>query len=339
MKYSAFLYDKNNVFLSELPFEGFSLKKKLNDIPVLELRINYFIFKDWAKRQNVEVEQLLTSGFRWINFKGDNTSFFKGFLSEVKIDKAQYDININLTFLGWLGYFKRRYITKTYSNTDAGSIAWDIINTAQTEAYGNIGITQGTIEATKNRDRTYNDDEVARSIIALSNSNLKDGFEFEITNDKVLTIKQRIGVDKPYIILDERNTEAWNIDFLIATSLTNKVKLKGEGFGDNQLIVVREASNTIKDKWYLLENIISEVNIKEAITLQDKGDKYLNQYQDVNKTFSLTTLPINYSIDDFDVGDGVKVKIENIIDGIYRIKTKELSYSGEKEVIKLEFLF
>lgn len=339
MIYRALIYDKSNTFISELPFEGFSFTKKLNDIPVLELRINYHILLDWAKKQNTTVENILTSGFRWVNFKADNNTLFKGYLSEVKISKAQYDINVNLTFLNWLGYFKRRYITKTYTNTDAGSIAWDLINTAQLETYGNIGITQGIIQTTKNRDRTYTNDEVAKSIIALSNSNLKDGFEFEITNDKVFTVKSRIGTDKPYIVLDERNIESWNIDFLISTSLTNKVTLKGEGYGDSQLTVIREASNIYKDKWYLLENIISDVNVKEQTTLQDKGDKYLEKYQDVNKTFSLTTVPVNYSIFDFDVGDGVKVKIEDIIDGVYRIKTKQFSFSGDEEKIKLEFLF
>ncbi len=212
MIYKAFIYGKNNAFVSEMPFEGFTLTKKLNDIANLELRGNYFVLDDWAKKQNTTVENILTSGFRWVDFKGDDNTLFKGFLSEVKISKAQYDVNVNLTFLNWLGYFRKRYITKTYTNTDAGSIAWDLISTAQSQSYGNIGIVQGTIQSTKNRDRTYVDDEIAKSIIALSNSNLKDGFEFEITNDKSFTVKSRIGTDKPFIVLDERNIESWDID-------------------------------------------------------------------------------------------------------------------------------
>lgn len=339
MIYRAFIYDKNNIFISELPFEGFSLTTKLNDIPVLELRVNYHILEDWANKQNNTIEQTLTSGFRLIEFKGGNNTLFKGFLSEIKISKAEFDINVNLTFLGWLGYFRRRYITKTYTNTDAGLIAWDIINTAQSQSYGNIGITQGTIQTTKTRNRTYNDDEIAKSIIGLSNSNLKDGFEFEITNDKVFTVLSRIGSDKPNIVLDERNIETYNVDFLISIGLINKVKLKGEGYGENQLVVVREASNTYKNKWYLLEEIVSDVNIKETTTLQDKGDLILQKYQDYNKTFDLTTIPINYSIFDFNIGDAIKVRIQDLVDGLFRIKEKQLSFSGNEEVIKLSFIF
>ena len=335
----AFLYDKSDVFLAELPIEGLTITFELNGIPKSQIRVNYHIFKDWMERQNVAVNDVLSSGFRWVKITRNNLTIFKGILTEASIQKYEMDINISLTFKGWLSYFEKRYITKTYSDTDAGQIAWDMINAAQSESYGDIGIIQGTIETTVSRDRTYKDDEIAKSIIGLSNFNILNGFEFEITNDKVFTVKSRIGADKPYIVFDRSNIKSWQVDYKLSLLLTNKVIAYGEGMGEAQLRVVREGSNTYKDKWYLLEEIYNNISVKEQTTLEAQADKYIDQNKDSSKVFNISVITNNIDLNDYNVGDGVKVEIEDIINGLYRIKTKEINVNEGVEEIKLEFLF
>ena len=335
----AFLYDKSDVFLAELPMEGLGITFELNNIPKAQIRVNYHIFKDWMTRQNIAVNDVLSSGFRWVKITRNNTVIFKGILTEASIQKYVMDINVFLTFRGWLAYFEKRYITKTYTNTDAGQIAWNMISTAQSETYGNIGITQGTIQTTVSRDRTYKDDDIAKNIIHLTNFEIINGFEFEITNDKVLTVKSRIGTDKPYIVFDRANIKSWQIDYKLSLLLTNKVIAYGEGMGDAQLKVIREASNTYKDKWYLLEDIYNNISVKEQATLEAQADNYIDKNKDASKVFNIKVITNNIDLNDYNVGDGVKVEIEDIINGIYRIKTKEIYVNEGSEEIRLEFLF
>jgi hypothetical protein len=335
----AFLYDKNNNFVAELPFEGLSIVFELNAVYKASIRVNYHIFKSWMSQQNVTIEQVLTSGFRWVKIVRDSSTIFKGILSEASVQKFDMDINVSLTFKGWLGYFERRYITKTYTNTDQGLIAWDIINTAQSESYGNIGITQGTIETTVNRDRTYKDEEITKSLIHLSNSEILNGYEFEITNDKVFTAKARLGADKPYIVFDRSNIKSWQVDYKLALLLTNQIKAYGSGLGDTQLTVTRNASDAYKDKWYLLQDHLSSLSVSEQATLEAEADRKLDLNKDFSKTFQLTVVTNNIELTEYNIGDKVKVEIENIINNLYRIKTKEININNGEEEVRLEFLF
>jgi hypothetical protein len=74
---------------------------------------------------------------------------------------------------------EKRYTSNTYTSTDAGQIAWGLINTTQGLTGGNLGLTQGTIEATQNRDRTYLDEKIGEKIIQLTE--VINGFDFLIT--------------------------------------------------------------------------------------------------------------------------------------------------------------
>lgn len=337
--WEVFLYDKNGSFMYELPIEGLSLDFKLNNIWVFNGRVNYYVFKRRVERYGDTVENALIGGFREIRVKKNGVVRFRGILSEVNISKAQVDINISLTAKSWLAYFSKRFITKTYTNTDAGQIAWDLINTAQQETDGNIGITQGTIEATVNRNRTYKDDEIAKSIIHLAWPNILNGFDFEISNDKVFTVKQRLGVDKPYIVLDERNIESWQVDFFTGLSLTNKVISRGNGTGDTQPRVETTPDPTYTSKWYLLEEVRNDTGVEQTDTLLDKANMYVEKHRSPWKSFTVKLKMTNVNESDFDIGDGVKVVIEDFVNGIYRIYRKQIRFSNDTEDVNLEFIF
>jgi hypothetical protein len=75
---------------------------------------------------------------------------------------------------------------KSFSNTDAGDIAWELIDDSQNETDGDFGITQGSIETTVDRDRTFNDKNIMEALVQLSEVN--NGFDFEITDSKVFNV-------------------------------------------------------------------------------------------------------------------------------------------------------
>lgn len=84
-------------------------------------------------------------------------------------------------------------LTVDYIDTDAGTIAWGLINHTQTAgSYGDFGITEGTIESTVKRTREYPQyTNILRSIQELSDS--LGGFDYEVTPDKVFNVYRSMG--------------------------------------------------------------------------------------------------------------------------------------------------
>lgn len=333
------LYDKNNNFICEVPFEGLEVVFELNGFWSASVSTNIFDLRRVISQFGMTVEDLLSGGFRWAKIKREDEVVFSGFLTEPSIRKAGKSIDCELFFNGWLSYFRKRFITKQYEGVDAGQIAWDLISTAQSEAYGDIGVTQGTIEATVDRDRTYVDDEVANAIVRLSAFHIDNGFDFEISNDRVFTVKQRLGSDKPYIVFDNTNIKNWRVNFGVGLSLTNRVIGLGAGMGEAQLRVVRDADSAYQSKWYLLEERKSWPGVERDSTLNAHCDEVLNRYRDTFKEVEIDVVLKGVSLSDFNVGDGVKVKIEDLVDDLYRIKKKRIVLRGGEEVINLGFVF
>jgi hypothetical protein len=337
-KWSAELYDKNNAFVAELPFEALSVEFELNGIPKATIRVSYAYLKKYMDKQNNTVQNAIAAGFRYVDLKRNSITIFKGILIEAPIEKFETDINLTLVFKGWLAYFEKRFITKKYTSTDSAQIAWDIINTMQAVTYGNIGVTQGTIDTTVNRDRDLKDECASDAIIGLSNSTIQNGFEFEITNNKVMNVKTVIGTSKPYLVFDRAVIQTYRIDYFLGLSLTNKIFLIGEGLGDAQLRANVSSTSTFQSNWYLLEKKASYTSVKESATLIDHGTKILNNEQEVSKHPSLTLNTKNIDISEYDVGDTVKIEIEDIINSLYRIKKKGITVQDGEEVVSLEFL-
>lgn len=337
-KWAAFLFSKTDVFIAELPIEGISMSWEINGIPTATISVNFLTFKKYLEKQNVGLSDVINSGFRYVDIRYNDTTALKAILAGARLVDYGSDVNLELDFKGWLAYFTKRKITKKYTNTDAGAIAWDIIDTVQSEPYGDIGITEGVIEATKNRDREYSRDEVFKSLYQLSNSNIEEGFEFEITNDKALTIKEQLGSLKDFIVFDEINTKSRTVDYITGLSVSTKVTLFGEGSEPNQLIVDRTAPSTYLDKWYLLEDSASFLSVKEAATLEDHGDKFLELNRDFRQDIKYTVIPTNISLLSFNVGDTVRVKYPDLLDTLLRIRSKTIEVSGESESSQVEFI-
>ena len=330
--WKAYLYDKAGTFQAELPFESITISKELNKIGNAKLEVSYFILNQWVVRQGFTVDDLLTSGFKTISITRNDVVMFKGILSEIGMNGSGEDIRLSITFKNWLAYFQRRLITKTYSADDAGAIAWDIINTSQLVANGDIGITQGSIATTVNRDRAYVNDEVALSLTRLSANEIEGGFDFEISDEKVFTVYSSKGTSKPAITFDDINVKNWRIDYTVGLALTNSVTVLG-----NAISEVRNSTGGQKAIWYVLEEKANYSSVIEASTLQAHGDSLLSQKEDVTRIPNITIVNINYDITDYDLGDSVTVRLGGIIDSLYRIKGKIISVTTSDEIVNLTF--
>jgi hypothetical protein len=217
----------------------------------------------------------------------------------------------------WLEQLKHRFTAAsvTFDDIDQGQIAWSLINTTQAES--SFGITQGTIPATKSRDRTYYNQNIYEAIINLSN--VLSGFDFEITDEKAFNAQSIIGEDKTdevQFIYGVNIREATIEESFL--NPVNRAIVLGQPTDDTSL--VREDSNdaSAQAEYKLRENVLSEMDVSDTGTLQDKGLALLRKRSaELMKVEFVPSGSTGDTINIFGAGDSVYVKIS---DGFYDIE-------------------
>lgn len=263
-------------------------------------------------------------------------------------DDAQDDegtVNVQCTEIFHI-LSEKRYTSNTYTSTDAGTIAWGLINTTQGLSGGNLGITQGIIQATQNRDRTYFDEKIGEKIIQLTE--VINGFDFEITPSikvntlGVFNVYSKRGSTLNTFRLEygeglKNNIQSWSRKRTLS-DMYNSVIVEGEGLGDARLTST-ETDTALITAIGLLEGRVQEKSINVQTTLDTRADEFIRVRKTEQPLYDIT---VNDAYDDFgkyDVGDIVPVRIKygyvdiNTTMRIYGIDVK-ISDAGE-EVIKL----
>ena len=239
---------------------------------------------------------------------------------------------------------EKRYTSNTYTNTDAGTIAWGIINTTQGLTGGNLGLTQGTIQSTKNRDRTFVDEKIGENIIALTS--VQDGFDFLITpsikinTQGVFNVYSRRGSVLTNIKLEygdklKNNIQAWR-RFRTLSDIANSIVAEGEGYGDTVLKATVSDTTQIQAVG-LLEDRRQYKSVTVATTLTDNVTEDLRVKKTEQFIYDLTLNNAYNDFGEYDIGDIVPVKIKsgyvdvNVNMRIYGIEVK-VSDGGEEQI-------
>ncbi len=160
----------------------------------------------YARDSKTNVGDLLKEGVNEIHIWRGNEKVVSGQINysraTIQSDKRIHEVRA----IGWLGLLlgdggRNTRSVQTFSATDQGAILWALIDHTQTQTNGNIGITEGTIEATVDRDRTYPiDKNIGDAIIEMTE--VINGLDVEITPDKVFNVYKRIGEDRSYLIFE-----------------------------------------------------------------------------------------------------------------------------------------
>lgn len=200
-----------------------------------------------------------------------------------------------------------------YDGIDAGMIAWDMINTAQTDpsGFGDMGITEGDITETVVRDRKYFNQNIGEAIINLCN--VSSGFDFEITNDKEFNVYPVKGTDLSESIIFEYGKNITDVDVTEDfINIVNRSIVLGEASDVDELRRVDRNNTDFQSMHGLRESVTSEMSVTELQTLNDKGDAVLRKYQLPLLILDISVLPSSTpSIVDFSLGDLVRVVIKN----------------------------
>lgn len=317
-KYEIIVIDKAGTRIGQIiNWVGFSFEKKLNNfgsciikVPLLDEALPELIA---PRRYEVQIYRdgaLLWAGEQvWVR-------------SALTSEAEGTDI-LELICYDYLEMFNARYtdLEDIYSTVDAGTIAWTLIDESQTLTNGDLGITQGNIEATQNRDRTYYNQNIMEAIVNLSK--VIGGFDFEITPEKVFNVYALKGLDRSSFAIFEYGvnfkTVSISNDFGTPSNFSIAV---GEGTGLSKL---KETSENVpsQESIKLRQQLTVENSVSVLQTLQDKADDITSRFS--TPVLSLTFMQsqkTNPNLGSIDLGDYVKVRVDRgvfDIDNLFRV--------------------
>jgi hypothetical protein len=319
MQYSVFIKDTINNVLWEIPYQSFSFTEEINRGKDARFTFEYEALRDLTETYNTTYITVLGGGFREIWVEKNGAKIYYGVITDIDeaSDRETEQVTVSVASVGFFNILgKRRTNNKRiFSSTDAGNIAWTLINESQSNdsPYSNLGIAQGTIDTSISRDRTFRFDNIKEAITKLSNDNLSNGFDCEVDNEKLFHARYpQQGTNRMDMIFDEGNILNWSRNRPSVLSLTNKVYVIGEGVNDDVLYSTRTSSSEYRQVFGTLEEVLSERDIKDSTTLNAKGDRFLLDNQSPLETITISHVDGNPSIADYHIGDTIRLTIPKL---------------------------
>lgn len=314
--YTLFVQYRDGTLI-ELPYIGVSYNEELNKGKDARFSLDYLAIKDIADTYGTTVDFILTGGYREIYVEKSDTKIYYGVISDYSLSLDDSGkMSIQIASVDFFSLLSKRIVgaKRVFSATEASTIAWTVIDESQSsDPDADLGITLGATTVSKNRDKTFRFSTVKEAIEYISNFNLKDGFDLDIDNEKAFNCYYpQKGSNRANIILDEENIVAWSWRKPLATSLTNKVYVIGEGYNDEVQYVTRESDAGYKEAFTLLETVLSATEIETDSTLEDKGDRLLLQYQSPVPELTITLKDDDPDILEYDLGDSLPIVISEL---------------------------
>ena len=329
--------NKEGTYIGEFSrFRNLKFGKRLNnygtctfDIPVNRPELNKLI-----SLRNYEIEIYLceTNTVQTLIWAGEQASRLAN-LTDTGDDWATITC---YTFLEMLNHrftvAERIFVIE--DEMDSGDIAWTLIDETQADDYGDLGFTQGDIEATIIREVKYYNQNIMNAIIDLAN--MTYGFDFDINDEKEFNVWAIKGVNRSddiQLILGKNVKSAVITDDF--TNPGNRALILGTDLTDSSLLRVERNNANSQSAIKLREYIDSQADISDEDSLEYLGDAILRKYKQPVLSISVT-LVANAGLypKDFSVGDTVKVRIKK---GIYdfniqmRIHEWDFSLGGDKK--------
>lgn len=297
-------------------------------------KLNIDNLEQYSSLINIVPSSILSIGKHTVFIKRDGTPLFSGQISYTEgqlSDERVLEVRVS----GWLDLLGSRYTSaeRIFTTTDAGVIAWTAIDESQSLTNGDFGITEGTITTSVTRSRTYEYKNIKDLLQELSS--VQNGFDFEFTPDKVFNVSYpSMGVQK-----DEFEfTYPGNIKSITisddASGLLNYAVARGQGFGEGQIIDVRQ-DTTSQANYKLRQAILDFSEIPDVTTLQNLADEQIANLANPFRVLQVT-LDGNRSpfVGSYWLGDRIKIRVHDIslysdIDTYYRIDEIEVKIDDD----------
>ena len=325
----------------EIPFLAVDFTDELNKGKNAKFSFDYQTAQRLAEVYNTTPLFIFTGGTREIRIEKNGVSIYVGVLTDSTIGKDDKGLlRIEVASVGFANLLNKRRTDdyRQFVSTDAGMIAWTLIDESQLSdvPYSDLGITQGLIQSSVNRDRTFRFYNILEAIFKMSNENLLNGFDYEVDNLKKFNVfYPQKGSQRPDIFIDIGNIISWRFKKPLILNLTNQVYVLGEGQEDSLVWVKRTSPVAYSAAFGLLEDVLSERDTGTTANLNDKGDKFLNDHQSPDLDLEVTHKDGNPDLLNYDVGDSLKVNIPEaeIIDEFRRIEKRTVKIDTQSQAI------
>lgn len=334
-RYRIEAYDGDGNLLADLStrHQGLTFKKTKNRADALTLSFGIENIDALCKQLNTTVSDLFQRNINEIRLYRDDALVGAGEVSylQASIDDDRQSISVNVP--GWLEKLAARTTGLSgdsdwiFTSTDAGQIAWGLIDATQSLANGDMGITQGTIQASITRDRTdYDLTNVLDAVIALTE--VENGFDMEITPDKKFNVYYpKIGQQRPDIVLSWPGNIK-RISYAADGSLmANKIHAIGSGNGADRSYETAQDTG-LQAVYGLREKKITLSDVSTDTVLTEHANEELNADKVPIIIPSVELRPGTAPFyGDYGIGDEVTIAVDDyanvfdIVNGQYRIET------------------
>jgi hypothetical protein len=319
----------------DLPFTSLSFSEELNNDRSATVTFERQILKQIADTYGVTPLSILTDEYKELYiYDVAGNLVYSGYISDIVMSRGKGEQgSMQIASKGFFSLLARRYTADLaeYISEDASNIAWGLIAYTQALTNGDFGITRGADPTTVDRDRTFRYKNIKDAIEGMSNTQVKNGYDFEIDNNKAFNVYfPNKGTQRPEIVLqDNVNIDTYSIRKPFLDSVTNEVIVFGDGIGEGGLVVVRDAEPVYQEVFNLLQSTLSEKDVIELTTLQDKGDKFLDNEKFPKLGINITADYDTIQYVNFGVGDWLKMIIPNEeIDASYRVIKRTVQNDG-----------
>lgn len=338
MQFRVFIQSQDGTEKWEVPYKTFSFSEELNIDRNAKFTFDDEALEGVAEKFAISAEYIISAAYReiYVVDEDDNT-IYSGFLDEPSVSgSADGSSQTTVTSRGFFSLLGKRHLSAitTYSAQDMSDIAWDLISDTQALTYGDFGITRGADPATVSRDRTYQIGTFVKDAIErLSNNNILGGFDFDVNHQKQFNVFYPTkGSALPNLKLELGfNINTFNVRKTGILGMANQVSVFGQDQGGSFPIEVRDADNSYKDAYFLLQETLSESDVSVTQTLQDKGDEFLENNKTPRKELEITTDYDMVPFQSYDVGDTIPVKIAKgsvSIDDSFRLRKRSVNHDG-----------
>lgn len=314
-RYSVEIYTSSGTLVADLTGRASMRKMSVarNRAGSCSFKADLFSLEALARQMNLTVFDLIGLNQNEVRIRRGTRYLFGGQIvyMEPSLDTQEIEVRA----VGFLELFNFRHtdVETIYSGVDAGDIAWDLIDTSQSQTNGDFGITLGGIQTSVNRDRTYPAyKNIKDAIIQLSD--VINGFDFEFTYDK------KFYVYYPHQGIDLTSSMLFNYPGNIkririprdGTKMFNRAITRGLGFGAQQPIEIRN-NTTYQAAYKVRESILDYPDVTETATLDAHGDEQVNQFKD---PFEIPQITMDGNqqpyLGSYWLGDRVKIEVTNM---------------------------
>lgn len=246
------------------------------------------------------------AGSRILRFHGGLAS-----LDEQATDGAG---TLAATFRGPFAILEQRYTAAavTYTSTDAGQIAKQLIDTTNTDSETGIATT-GTIATTKTRDRTYEHKQISEAILELTR--VLDGFDLRVEPQEyqagkigVLHIDARQGGDQPDVLFEYGEATLANVTSVHRSTRHPITRVRVIG---SDGITSEKASTTGEALYGRLMTLVQATDVKEQATADDKATDALRPGPIRVVEFSPDPARAPQPFTDYGLGDTVRLHVRH----------------------------